>query len=259
VAARWQLAGTFEAKHWTSSPSEVLAVDNSPPVPRVVAAYVDKVEESTGVRPTATRVGFSRWQVELRTDRVYATGWWREDRRRGRTAPVGGGVLEVDGKSRKVAKLRELADIIRYPDGKPVTLEPMTKEFDPAKLPTLIRGLYETVQDELESRPGIAVRVGSGRIRHEIDLAIDVDEVTGIRLAFRKTGGRWDLCDKHVLVVVDGVDRSQEVRGQGADAAVGLLMTATSRPAVPTTVGSPATAKTVPTSVQVRNTAVIRN
>lgn len=231
--------------------------NNTPLVPHAVASFAAQATEATGVEPTVTRQPRRRWLVELRSDRVYATHWFRDDWLTGKTVYTTEAVLEVDGQRRDTVCLEALAELLRYPDGKPGKLPPLTEVVDPERAPRRVRQTYETLRDQLAEHPQIRVSVGVNPAQG-FDIALDLSEDCGLRISFRKTDRGWTLCDQELVVVVEGIDRSREVRAGGLAAAMKALMNVNPQPEVPEGIGTPSAAKTTPTSVLVRKNTVRR-
>jgi hypothetical protein len=220
-------------------------------VPRIVSQFAATMARMSGVEPTVTAQPGRRWLVEFRTDRVYGTARFVENRRTGRYQLDNSGVLEVDGEPVDVLDEDEFAEVLRYPDGKPMAVPPTPELVDPADVPPRVRHEYEKIRRQAPN----GVTVWLGREQRRYVLGLDKGDTSAIRMSFQRVGTAWETSD--LVVIAHGVDRTRQVAHQGIGAAVAALMAPPPATPSPGPVAGPAGPKT-DTGVQVRKTNVLR-
>lgn len=217
-------------------------------IPQLVTEWVDRLRDDTQCDSTVERINDRKWRLTAESDRVTLTlDFILQGNGKVRWK---GSTLAVDGTPRALAEDYEhLLRIFMDPDGD--MRPPEVMEMPPARCvddaPFTVRTFYGILSRfdkdaaEIGERDGAwIVGLGSGD--------------TAIRLVFTRRRKEWGM--GRLQVIVNGVDRSAEVRG---DVTKALALMAGESPAVPgeKVIGMPARpART--NSVEIRRAAVIR-
>ncbi len=227
-------------------------------VPKIVTEWIDRIQEATGYGSTVERINDRKWRLTTEGGRVrltidFVNPGSGKVRRRGST-------LAVDGVQRELAEdFDHLVQIFKDPDGdgqsaegsrspeSPEVLE-MPPWRSPDEAPLAVRASY----DSLVRAAGDAAEIGERDGRWMVGLRRD-DRV--IRLVFTRVKKMWGL--DRLQLILDGVDRSQEARG---DLAKALMLMNGESPSISgeKVIGTPS-ASARSNAVETRRATVIRN
>ena len=257
-------------------------------VPKYVRAEAREIERWVGgLVPVVTQPHGDVWRVTVRSDRVVLVADYSKalGRRPGRWEGIGA-TTSVDGaEPEPVPGHVELGEIFRDPDARSVLppadpdVPPLPEETPPGvTVPPQMRALREELTTALgalaDEFPDLVTTVRVGPLGPMWMLGADIgtaDKPGGIalRLFGMQAKGRWVGPQrdpkKLMLLFVDGENWSDSLEGGLGRLPVVLAAAITrQRPpsdgrSAPPVQGAPAGPATRPTSVQVRNTVVIRN
>ena len=224
--------------------------------PKKAVRMAADLKNATGVEPTITAIGPARWQLVLENRRIRLTIDYAA-KQPGASAVQVDTALYEDGKQRPIAK--SFDDFVKIftsaEDTGHVSLSPMPPVADVAGAPTNVHALYGS----LHARVADAAYLGFDGERWVI--GVDLDDRTGLRITFTQSGSEWAIRGKDDFqVIVNGIDVTSQAAGD-LTKALALLAEplASAEPGKgPISGARRAQVKRV-TSVQVRNTTVIRN
>lgn len=225
--------------------------------PPVVAEWAGKFHNATGLDVDVSRPADTRWRLTMANERVHTTMDFKST---GRRVIHCASTLSVDGRRVELAdNLDDLARIFRDPDrhGAPQPpaepLPPFPPERPADDAPAFVRQQYTRLANQLD---GTGLRVRLGLNDHHLWLiGVETDRAT-VRVGIGQHNHIWQIVG--LRVIVDGLDHSDEVKGDVA-AAVALLAPHSSEaaPGAPAVAGPAAAARS--NSVETRRATVIRN
>lgn len=223
-------------------------------VPRIIADVVDRLEKATGHGSCVDRVDVRTWRLVTETDHVrltvdYAIAGNGKVRWKGST-------LAVDGEFRPLAK--NFADLVRIfkeaeatsasaDEEKPPVVFPMPPARPIDDAPAMVQAAYQAL-----TRGGkFCAEVGEDD-KGGWMLGVET-ETCALRLEYSQQRGKWGV---RFQVVVDGVDRSKDAKGD-LNKAIKLLQGPGAPPEATKKIGNP-TAGARNTGVESRRITVIR-
>lgn len=229
------------------------------PPPRELTELVADLTRDTDVTPDVEEIpGFERrWQLTLRNDRVLMT-MVVKSAGRGRYAWVRS-ALTVDGQPRPVAEsYSHFVRIFNDPDETPperAVPEPLPP-CSPEGLPPMVASAYGQLAKSLGAE---AVVLGHEHNHWALDI-VSPNGQAFLRLSYRRPKRGKPVSDMRLTMIVEGRDRSREVRGD-LDVALALLARQSTPNTGPATAdsGQEATSGQGYGSVGVRRHSVIRN
>jgi hypothetical protein len=187
-----------------------------PLLPRYVARIYRQLQEATGDTPATERIG-TTWRLTMDNDRVRMTvdyarngrGYWRWST----------STLTVDGQACPLA--RDFDHFVKIylgtdgaaasePDG-PVAPHPLPPEADISDAPTIVAISYDRMSKALGDRALTLHTDRDGR-RWIIALA-SPDNSRYMRCTYVRYGSKGWFPEQRVVLVIDGVDRSDEIAG----------------------------------------------
>lgn len=225
------------------------SITAGPYVPRLVTEWRDRLVKDLGGTADIEQTADRTWVLSVATDRVRVTFDFvlenRKARRRGST-------LAVDGVPRTLARdYDHLKLIFADPDNEGRgTAEPLPYLPD-RPVEEACSAIQVTYKNLTTS--GLDVHVGE-KDGHWL-LGFDTPD-RSLRMGFEKRRNRWGVA--FIQVIIEGVDRSREVRG-GLEEAITLMFGINPTPAEPLPPGVGAPAKSGRSnSVETRRATVIR-
>lgn len=214
-------------------------------VPEVVREQADAVR-AVGLEPAVEQVTDRLWRVSVVTDRVLATADYKRSSKR-RWYWSGGG-LWVDGVPRALVEdMAQLARLVADPDGTRVEVSPVPAPRKPGEAPAVVQQAYWL----LVRKFGSSVSLGCDGAQWVTGLDLPRGS---FRIRYRRAQRGWDFA---LELVIDGVDRSDEVRSS-ISAAMALLLAPGEGPETPSVMGEPSGGARS-NSVEERRHSVIRN
>ncbi|HZB33353.1 MAG TPA: hypothetical protein VE465_24555 [Streptosporangiaceae bacterium] len=190
-------------------------------VPAWIRSVCDDLEDATGRRPQIEQQSKNKWRLTLENARVRLTMDWRRDGRGRFDREHTASTLQVDGKDRPTAtSFEHFVRIFHNPDTEEdirTLAPPMPPDRPLAEAPITVRLAYQSQLGRLRKLFGehgtAQLRVGFDEHRGRWVIGADI-AVSSFRDFFVRDGRRWIRPLRRHLVVVDGVDRTDQADKQ---------------------------------------------
>ena len=183
-------------------------------LPLKFRSQVDDLRDATGIEPEVTDLGHHKWRICVSNERVHMYVDFKI--LSNEKLKWLGSELLVDGSSRPLAKDEyDLADIMRNPD-RTASVSDMPGEASVSQAPGIVKHYYSLLASKLED----AVMLGVDRRMWVIGIG---EGPHGIRISFVPSRQMRRNYNIGIQIVLEGVDRSAEVRND-LSAALALLL-----------------------------------